>query len=216
MLKRVLPIVLTMLFLAGVAKADDLLDGMQKKYEAMTSLSAEFEQVLFNTASGEEDKRSGSIAFKKPQLIRWETLEPEKELIVIGQDEVWDYIEEEMVAYKYTREYVLDSKTMIRFISGQANLEEDFYIEREGEEEGLVKLSLTPMEPEPQLVHAYLWVDPKTKLFKRITLMDFYGNENTLTFTSLEENPDLADDLFEFTPPEDVDIMDNSEDMPAE
>ena len=216
--KRILAVpallaMLTLLF-AGTASAQsasELTSDLQAKYDSLASFESEFTQVLRNAASGEEDLRTGKMFFKKPQLIRWENLEPEPELLVIGQDIVWDYFEFEEAAYKYPVSDILNSKTMIRFISGQSHLEQDFYVDKEGEEDGLVKLSLVPKEPETQLVQAYVWVDPATHLFKRILLLDFYNNENDLTFENLKENPNLSDDMFTFTPPEGVEIFDNTQ-----
>ncbi len=194
---------------------DELVTRIQSTYESLSAFDAKFVQVLRNTASGEEEERSGLIFFKKPRLIRWETTMPEKELLIVGSKEVWDYFDDDKIAYKYTVDRVLQSKTMIKFISGQARLDEDFWVTREASKpgeapEGLVKLNLTPKEPEPQLVQAYAWADPKTGLVRKILLQDFYGNENELSFADITLNPKQPDDLFAFTPPAGVEIFDNT------
>lgn len=190
--------------------ANKLVGEIQKKYDSLQSFDTSFTQVLRNTASGEEQNRSGMLFFKKPNLVRWETTEPEQELLIVGENVVWDYFGEEEVAYKYEADAVLDSKTMIRFISGQARLDTDFWTTEEGDEKGLAKLNLVPKEPEPQLVQAYVWVDRETALVKRILLQDFYGNENELNFMDIRMNPDIPESLFEFTPPEGVEVFDNT------
>ncbi len=183
---------------------------MQKTYDSLQSFDAKFAQVLRNPTSGEEQERSGMLFFKKPNLVRWETTQPENELLIVGRTVVWDYFADEGVAYKYATDNVLESKTMIRFISGQARLDQDFWITPEGEEGGLKKLDLVPKEPEPQLVRAYVWVEPGTAMLRKILLQDFYGNENELTFADVRTNPDMPDDLFEFAPPLGTEILDNT------
>ncbi len=198
-----------LLALPAPARAD-LVGRIQQTYERLESFESRFIQILRNTASGEEQERKGMLYFKNPELVRWETTEPEAELLIVGANVVWDYFPDEMVVYKYAVADILDSKTMVRFISGQARLDKDFWIEEEQGEGGLVKLLLTPKEPEPQLVQAYVWVDPESALVRRILLQDFYGNENELIFSDMRLNPDMPDELFEFTPPEDVEVFDNT------
>lgn len=189
---------------------EDIAARMQQTYESLQSFDAKFAQVLRNPTSGEEQERSGMLFFKKPNLVRWETTQPENELLIVGRVVVWDYFADEGVAYKYATDNVLDSKTMIRFISGQARLDQDFWITPEGEEGGLKKLDLVPKEPEPQLVRAFVWVEPETAMLRKILLQDFYGNENEVSFEDVRTNPDMPDDLFEFEPPLGTEVLDNT------
>lgn len=195
---------------ASPGHAQDLVGKIQATYEKLQAFDSSFIQILRNTASGEEQERKGMLFFKNPDLVRWETTEPESELLVVGRNIVWDYFDEEKVAYKYATDEILDSKTMIRFISGQARLDKDFWIKQEPAENGLVKLDLAPKEPEPQLVQAYVWVDSDSALVRRILLQDFYGNENELIFSDMRLNPEMPADLFEFTPGPDVEVFDNT------
>lgn len=217
---RILLIPVFLLITAQIATAyaatDPLVGELQATYESLNAFEAKFKQTLKNTATGEEEERTGMFFFKKPELVRWENITPEEELLVVGKDIVWDYFKDEQVVYKYTVDKVLDSKTMLRFISGQARLDKDFYIKREtsplaGEASNkLVKLNLVPKEPEAQLVQAYVWVDPKTKLLKRILLQDFYGNENEMAFEDIKLNPILPPELFMFAPPPDAEVFDDT------
>ena len=192
------------------ARADDLVAKIQSRYESLSAFKAEFTQTLTNKASGEAEKRKGTLHFMQPHLIRWETHAPEKELLVVGQDAAWDYFPDEDSVYKYPLSQVLDSKTMVRFVSGQARLDQDFLIERKGEEKGWVRLDLVPKEPEPGLVQASLWAEADTGLLRKVLLFDFYGNENELTVTSIKLNPTLSPSLFAFIPPKGVEIFDNT------
>jgi len=201
-----------MLCLPAPALADDakqLTATIQKRYETMQAFSAAFTQTLTNKASQEKEERSGTIAFKKPHLIRWQTTTPENELLVATEKELWDYFADEQVAYRYNVKDTLDSKTMLKFIAGRARLEEDFHVSRLPDENGLAKLDLVPIEPEPGLVQAYIWVEPESGLLRRVLLRDFYGNENELRFEDVKLNPSLPADHFTFTPPAEAMIMDN-------
>jgi len=187
---------------------------IQKQYQSINSFAADFNQELVNAASKEREIRTGKIAFSQPGLIRWETATPEKELLIVGRDVVWDYFEDEKTAYKYPLEDILNSKTMLKFLSGKANLTEDFKVAEEkdpaADGQGQVKLRLVPKEAEPGLVLAQAWVDTKTFLLRRIILQDFYGNTNDLRLGEIKINAQLPKTAFDFTPPKGVEIMDQT------
>jgi outer membrane lipoprotein carrier protein len=71
-------------------------------------------------------------------------------------------------------------------------------------------LLLAPKQPEPSLTEARVWVNPDTALISKVLVVDFYGNENLVDLENLVLNPDLSEGLFEFEPPEDVDVFDNT------
>lgn len=186
-------------------------DKLQKRYQSLTSFSAEFTQVLVNSASKERETRSGRLVFSQPALIRWETQKPEPELLVVGADSVWNVFPAEKSAYRYTVDEVLGSKTMLRFLSGKGNLREDFHIQEEkGAPEGQALLRLVPREAEPSLVLAFAWVDLKTDMLARISIEDFYGNVNDVSLSAVKLNPSVAKDQFQYAPPKDYTIFDNA------
>jgi outer membrane lipoprotein carrier protein len=209
---RLLIGVLLSVFVLGAASADSaqsITERIQSRYESIDSFTTEFTQELVNAASKEKEERRGTISFKQPRMIRWETISPEQELLVVGRELVWNYFPDEGVVYLYPVEQIFDSKTMLRFISGDANLESDYTVEELGQEAEGIKLRLVPRTPEPNLVLAHLWVDPNTVLLTRVQLMDFFGNTNQLTFLNTKVSVDLPGTLFTFVPPKEVEILKN-------
>ncbi|WP_461209599.1 outer membrane lipoprotein chaperone LolA [Desulfocurvus sp. DL9XJH121] len=192
------------------AEVEAIVSAMQQRYETLKSFSASFEQEMTNAASGETEKRAGVISFRHPGLVRWETKKPENELLVVGEAEVWDYFPDEQAAYKYTVDDVLTSKTVLRFLSGRARLDQDFWVTSMGRDQSWEKLELVPKEAETEMVQAYLWLDPEHALLQKVQVIDFFGNENTVALSGVVLNPDLSDSQFAFTPPPGVDVFDNS------
>jgi len=207
---RTLFLVLVLMALPLKANGNALTDAIQKRYESIQHFQADFQQELTNAASGSVEKRSGKIWFKQPSLVRWDTVKPEKELLVVGQNVVWNYVEADKIALKYRTNQVFKSKTMVRFLSGKANLNEDFKVVEQGTEDGLTKVRLVPKEPEPTMVMAYIWVDPKTSLMGKVLIVDFFGNGNLVILKNLvtDKRPDAK--LFEFTPPSGLKVSDNT------
>ena len=83
---------------------------------------------------------------------------------------------------------------MIKVITGQSNLQEDFKVKVAGKENGLNKLKLIPKEATQQITMAVIWVSDDG-VIKRAMIQDFFGNENDITFTSLKFDVPLQDSL---------------------
>ena len=200
-----------LLAVPAISRADDALVGkIQTHYQGVSSLSGAFKQVLTHKESGSRTEQQGTLSFKKPLLVRWEVTTPKREeLIVVNAKEVWDYIPGEELVYKYPVDLVQDSRTMIKVITGQANLREDFKVKAAGKENGLNKLKLIPKEATQQITLAVIWVDD-SGVIRRAMIQDFFGNENDITFTSLNFDAPMKDNLFKFTPPAGVELQDRS------
>ncbi len=204
---------LSLLFfsIASTVNADPLVEAMQKHYASMDSFKADFIQVLRHQASGSDEKRSGTAIFEKPMRLRWETNEPFPELLVVTEREVWNYLPDEELAYRYPPEIVQDSRSIVQVITGQSRLDQDFLVERLADDKGLAVLQLFPKEPTMQLVEATLWLEPATKVIQQVQIIDFYGNTNNITFTKFLPNAPVFTDAFSFIVPQGVDVEDVQE-----
>lgn len=191
----------------------ELTAAIQKQYQTIESFRTEFTQKLINASSNDSEERKGWIAYKRPRRIHWETESPEREVLILNRDFVWDYYPGEGVAYRYSLQQMFDSKTMLRFISGEVDLSEEFNVTRidsEAEPSELIRLELKPKDPDPSLVEANLRVDPEDMLIRRIKLVDFFGNQNILRFENIERNCQPDPGLFELEPPEDTRVVDRT------
>lgn len=205
---RVIVGLLIALMSVWCAEASELTDKIQQRYDSLQSFRSFFLQKLTNASSKETQERLGTIVFARPRLIRWETTSPEQELLIIGKDMVWDYFPEEETAYRYTMDQVLDSKTMVRFLSGEANLKDDFNVQDMGMDGEYRHLKLIPKEPEPNLVEGEIWVRPGQDMLERIKIVDFFGNINELELTGLELDVPVDANAFTLVPPKGTEILD--------
>ena len=203
-------IVAGVLFLSSGAAnaAPSLSEAIQKTYESMEAFSATFTQRLVHQESGSEETRNGNLLFQKPLRIRWETQKPDTELLVVSEKEVWDYLPDEEVAYRYSPEVVRDSRSVLQVITGQTRLDVDFSIESEKDENGMAVLRLYPREPSTQMVEAVIWVDKDSNLIRKAQILDFYGNTNEVTLNSLTPDAPIPAGAFQFTPPKGISIED--------
>ena len=200
---------------AAEAGEEEITAAIQKQYQNIESFRTEFTQELINASSQSSEERSGRIVYQRPRRIHWETRSPEKEVLILNEDTVWDYYPAEAVAYRYSLGQKFDSQTMLRFISGDVDLRREFNVQRLEPESGdreLIRLKLVPKDPDPSLVEAELHVDAEEMLIKRIKLIDFFGNRNILRFQNIERNCEPDPDLFVLEPPEDTRVVDKAQD----
>lgn len=181
---------------------------IQKRYETLNSFSADFEQTLTHKESGSTEQRKGRLLFRKPLLIRWQTAKPHEETLVVTGKEIWDYLPDEEIAYRYPPSLVQDSRSIIQVLTGQSALTRDFDVKESGTEDGLVRLTLLPHEPAPQMVEATIWIEPESGYIRRAKIIDFYGNANDVRFTSFRPDTRIPAGEFRFTPPADVEVED--------
>ncbi|MGE4552556.1 MAG: outer membrane lipoprotein carrier protein LolA [Desulfovibrionaceae bacterium] len=205
---------------APARAAGDAADRIQKRYESIKSFTTEFDQTQTRAAIGVATDFSGRIWYQRPGLVRWETLQPEEaqETIVIGKESVWDYVAELNTASKMRSEDLMRSKTLLRFISGEANLRQDFKVEDawDGDENikehwkgsGLLIYRLVPHEPEAGLMIAYIGVRPDDFLMQNIMVVDYQGNANELRMKNIQLDADMPKGTFDYAPAAGVTVQD--------
>lgn len=198
-------IVCTLVLLPSVAQASAITEQVNRHYANMSSLKADFTQELRHKESGSVENRSGVFFLKKPLLVNWDTQNPTPEQLIISKDKIWNIFPDELLAYTYPLEVVSDSRNIIQVITGQSSLDETFSIEGETQEGSLTKLHLFPHESVQSLTEAFLWVDA-AGLIHKITIFDFFGNRNTITFSNHRIGTPLDASLFTFTPPKGYEV----------
>lgn len=218
MKKILFPVILVFLFhasLAAAANADNAVaDKIQKTYAGIKGFDADFEQTLTHKESGAIEKRKGRLSFLKPLFARWETAKPHEESLIINNSEIWDYIPDEAVAYRYSPDLLKDSQSIIHVLTGQAKLTTDFKVKPLSPQNGLARLQLLPNEPTTQMVEAVIWVDPDKGLIKQARVNDFYGNSNEVKLLSIRPQNSMSAEKFKFFPPQDVEIEDRMDTGP--
>lgn len=190
------------------AAADGLARAIQNRYEQLSSFAADFEQTLTHKESGAVEKRKGRLLFQKPLLIRWQTAKPHEETLVVTGREIWDYLPDEDIAYRYPPSLVQDSRSIIQVLTGQSALTRDFDVSVAGRDGNLARLRLYPHEPAPQMVEADIWVEPDSGYIRRARIVDFYGNANDVRFTTFSPDARVSASEFRFTPPAGVEVED--------
>lgn len=182
-----------------------VISGLQKKYDSIDSIRADFTQEVSSKGMGSQ-KSEGKVWFKKPGKMRWEYQRPSKDLIVSDGDTIWLYQPDlnQVIEKKASSG---SSSMATDFLSGIGKIEKDFQVRLSGSEGRDYLLTLTPREEDPGIMRLSLSVDKATFLVKRTVLTDHFGNRTTVVFRNIKTNASMRDSLFKFTPPKGATIV---------
>ncbi len=191
---------------AAVPSVEQLVDGVQARYEKVTDFKANFRQVVKRKHLPRPLNKRGMVYFKKPGMMRWDYTQPEKVYYVSDGSILWSYQAEDKLAYKMN---VKESELYgsLKFLFGQGNLRGEFNIARGKAEGGTVALELTPKVAQSNYKKLVLLVDPKTFEIRETELVDPLDNVSRVTFENIKYET-LDPKGFKFEPPKGVRVQD--------
>lgn len=187
---------------------------VQKTYETVKDLSADFQQVTrFKGADKTGPMTTGTIEVKKPGKMRWEFGTPEKKSMVSDGKTLWMYDGEEnqVVVNEFMQQTT--SVTGLNFLEGLGDLKKSFDVTlaaapADATAKDAVFLSLAPKDAsDVQFTNILLAVDRKTGLANEVFLTDPMGSVTRLTFTNLVRNKALPDSRFVFEIPKGAEVI---------
>jgi len=184
---------------AGETRLDRFLDGLD-------TLSAGFEQTLLSEFDEELEASSGNVYIQRPGRFQWTYREPYSQLIISDGATLWIYDEDlEQVTIKDAVHSIDDSPAAI--LGGDVRIDEHYVVLELGETDGVAWLELTPRNIDSEYSSVRLGF--RENELAGMILFDNLGQKTQITFQDVRRNRRLDDGLFEFQPPEGVDVIDS-------
>ena len=169
------------------------------------TFQANFSQTLLDKNFQVIRKASGSMMFERPGKFRWTYDQPYQQLIVGDGKQVWFYDQDLAQVTVHRLDQALGS-TPAALLAGGNTIERDFNLQEidvQGETEWLEAI---PKNQENSFELIRLGFS-KTGILREMVLRDSFDQVTWLIFSEIEQNPTLTPDLFQFTPPEGVDVI---------
>jgi outer membrane lipoprotein carrier protein len=192
----------------GTAPASDpasLISRLQHHYRTTDAFTAHFVETL-TSPGGAPRQRRGTIAYRKPGMIRWEFDPPQPETIVADGTTLYDYDPGLNQVVEMSERSAFKNRSVAAFILGVGDLSRDF----DGQtlsasaSDGLARLLLTPKDGSAKIE---LGLDSKTLNITRLRTADSLGNTTELRLADIQRNVTLATSMFTFTVPRGADIV---------
>jgi outer membrane lipoprotein carrier protein len=196
---------------AGTGQAPEALaKALQQRYQSVKDFTADFSQSYRGGVLRTRTVEQGTVSIKKPGLMRWEYVRPEKKEFVSDGHKTYLYIPQDRQVIVADAE-AEGASTSSLFLAGKGDITRDFTASSaESPVQGTVGLKLTPRRRQPEYEYLVVAVDPGSLQIRGLLTHDAQGGDSTLTFTNLKENQGISDKVFDFRIPRGVDVVNNA------
>jgi outer membrane lipoprotein carrier protein len=199
---RFLTFVVTALLMHG-AQAESVGDVLWDKLGAIHAMKASFTQRMYSKKR-ELSKSSGEMAFERPGHFRWQTKEPMAQILVADGTKVWLYdVLLEQVTVKPQTE-TMGAAAGLFLNDDKARFVHDFEVEQQEKNKQLI-FDLHARSKQANIQRMTLRF--KQDALASMDLYDQLGQRTVVAFEEVNINPTLSENLFRFTPPPGVDVV---------
>lgn len=189
---------------------DRCITQLEKRYESLKDFQASFEQETHLGSINRVEKGEGFVSFKKGGKMLWEYTTPTAQKIILDGKTLWLYLPDEKQVMKNNFS-AIPSHIVVDLFRGQINIQHKFkvmFIQEEVKNNTtLLAMELVPLIYDPTITKLTLWIDPETFFIIRTSLEDEFGTRTALRFFNIKADKGIDDALFEFTPPEGVEVF---------
>ena len=192
------------------ALSDELatVKAIQKNYESVLTLKANFEQKAFVKMLNRTEVTRGTVQIKKPGKMKWVYNSPDPQILITDQKKLWLYTPEDRHATKMTIESVYSSNTPALFLAGQGILTDTFDIAQVLTKKDKFVVVFTPKEAESSLSRLVLRANKNNYQITGATVYDRLGNKTDIRFRAIRINEEIPESVFNFEVPAGVEIQD--------
>jgi len=192
------------------ALSDELatVKAIQKNYESVLTLKANFEQKAFVKMLNRTEVTRGTVQIKKPGKMKWVYNSPDPQVLISDQKNLWFYAPEEEEVTKMPIESVYSSNTPALFLAGQGILTDIFNVVQVLTEKDKFVAVFTPKEVESSLSRLVLRANKNNYQITGATVYDKLGNKTAIKFRSIRINEEIPESVFNFEVPAGVEIQD--------
>jgi len=195
------------LFLFSLSvQANETLDNFLNGFQ---SLQANFTQTLYDEKGEILEVSRGEVYLQRPGRFRWQYQDPYQQLIVANGKHIWIYDQDlEQVTIK---DFDVDTQNTPALLLSSERPISDFFTVHDlpNSTNNEQQIKLLPKSQDAQFSTMQLLFDGQS--LNRLHVQDKLGQTSVIAFTQQQQNPVLNSDLFEFTPPEGIDLIDGRE-----
>lgn len=192
---------------AGRAAAAGSLDSLSRFYENVITYTARFDQVVLDEGLNTIEESTGVMQIARPGRFRWDYEPPNEQTIVGDGMRVWIYdIELEQIAVR-PQEQLL-GRTPATILAGSGDFTTNYEVRDLGPAGSLAWVGIRPRDSDSGFNDMRIGFEGDA--LRTIELVDGLGQTTRITMKNGTENEPAEDSRFTLTPPEGVDVIDES------
>jgi outer membrane lipoprotein carrier protein len=185
-----------------------IVNAIQKNYQSVRTFQAEFEQKSFVKMINRTEIAQGNVQIKKPGKMKWVYNDPDPQVLISNQKNLWFYTPEDKQATKMPIESIYSSNTPALFLAGQGVLTNIFNVTEVVTGESIYTVTLFPKEAKNDLNRLILRANKNSYQITGITVYDELGNKTQIKFRNIRINEQIAESTFDFIVPAGVETQD--------
>lgn len=168
------------------------------------TLEATFQQTL-RTHEGEVlQQTEGEFYLNRPGKFRWNYRSPYEQVIVSDGERVWIY-DVELQQVTVQKQSASLPATPMALLEDSSTLHNDFNVTPLDENQGVYRLKLMSKSKESDFGEIVVGLDASGLRFMQ--LHDQFEQVTDIVFSDMHTNKKLSREIFEFIPPEGVDVF---------
>jgi len=203
-------LILLALVVAAPAHADalhDALGRLQRRYDDTRTMQADFRQIVESKTLAGTLETKGTVAFEKPNRMRWDYDPPDAQTIIGDGATLWIYQPDLKQVIKAPLGEAFQSSTPVTFLAGLGKVEHDFDAALARNEPEQWVLTLVPKRKDAGVGTLELGVRKSDASVAEAKITDAAGTTTRILFSGERRNGTLSPDLFHFSPPPGVDVV---------
>lgn len=173
-----------------------------------STLTAEVEQLQMDQDGRELQENRSQLVMQKPASFSWHITEPYEELMVTDGTTIWRYEPDlEQVTIQPFEDDV--DRTPVMLLNGDADsISTAYEVSATQMSDTVWRFVLLPRSADRLFERLSLTFDGP--VLQEMQFEDSLGQQTSLAFRLVRRNEPVSPELFTFTPPEGVDIIDNT------
>ncbi len=177
---------------------------LEKFLQETQTLEASFQQTLRADDGEILQQTEGTFYLNRPGKFRWNYKTPYEQIIVSDGERIWIYdVDLEQVTVQ-KQNVSLPSSPMV-LLQDSTKLYQSFKVSPLDQQDGVYRLKLESRSNEADFAEIIVGVD--TEGLRFMQLHDQFEQVTDIVFSDVRKNTLLAKEIFEFIPPEGVDVF---------
>ena len=194
-------------FAAESRSAEQIIDSLQKNYDATADFIADFRQETEVKTLNRKLKASGKLYFKRPGKMLWRYEEPKGQFVLADGKNLYFYQPDQNQVIKSPLKNAFRTDIPLSFLLGLGNLKKDFNATLKGIEESQYVLLLEPKGELGGFSEVLVGVGRKTSDIDWVSVRDAAANVTTIRFSAMRKGVGVEESLFRFQVPDGVDVV---------
>lgn len=191
--------------MGSVAQAANDQNDLKSLLESIHTMSADFSQVAVTQSHKTTQTASGTMMLQRPGKFRWETKEPNKQLIIANQKTIYFYDADLEQVTKRKINYQDPGNPALLLSGSTATLNQMFSITKTSDAADDVWFTLRP-KTQTNMFH-WIKLHFVAGAIQDMSIADNLGQQSKINFSHIKINQPISASQFIFKTPPGVDVV---------